>query len=288
MRTAEGEIINWFGTCTEIEDQKRAEFAARQEHKLKGIGVLAGGVAHDFNNLLVAILGGASCAMDALPPYHPAQKMLEGVVRAGERAAELTRKMLSYAGKGNFQVELTNFGQLVCKTCDTIRTSIPHGIHLECHNGCGIPPVVTDSGQLRQVVIELVMNSVEAIEGGSGSITVRSAGVEIDEEAVRRSEFGPAAIPAGGYVILEVRDSGCGMDEEIQSRIFDPFFSTKFLGRGLGLAAVYGFARSHGGGVQVESSPGQGTTFRVLLPAVRKATSTRIPIEPVCQDHPPA
>lgn len=274
MRTPAGEIANWFGTGTEIEDQKRAEMAARQEHKLKGIGVLAGGVAHDFNNLLVGILGGASCAMETLPPYHPAQEMLQGVIRAGERAAELTRKMLSYAGKGNFQIELTNFGQLVCNTCDTIRPSIPDTIRLECHGECGTPPVVADSQQLRQVVMELVMNAVEAIEGGRGSIAVRSAGVEIDEEAVRKSEFGPAAIPAGRYVTLEVRDTGCGMDEETQGRIFDPFFTTKFLGRGLGLAAVYGFARSHGGGVQVESTLGHGSTFRVLLPAAapKKAT----------------
>ncbi|SPF45641.1 Multi-sensor signal transduction histidine kinase [Candidatus Sulfopaludibacter sp. SbA4] len=274
VRTAAGEITNWFGTSTEIEDQKRAEIVARQEHKLEGIGVLAGGVAHDFNNLLVGILGGASCAMETLPPSHPAQKMLQGVMRAGERAAELTRKMLSYAGKGNFQIELTNLGELVCSTCDTIRNSIPNTIRLECHSGCAIPPVVTDPGQLRQVVVELVMNAVEAIDGGSGGISVRSAGVEIDEEAVRRSEFGPAAIPAGQYVTLEVRDTGCGMDEETQARIFDPFFTTRFLGRGLGLAAVYGFARSHGGGVQVESSPGRGTMFRVLLPAAAGAATS--------------
>ena len=134
---------------------------------------------------------------------------------------------------------------------------------------------MTDPGQLRQVVVELVMNAVEAIGEGSGGISVRSTGVEIDEEAVRRSEFGPAAIPAGQYVTLEVRDTGCGMDEETQARIFDPFFTTRFLGRGLGLAAVHGFVRSHGGGVQVESSPGRGTMFRVLLPAAAGAATRR-------------
>jgi signal transduction histidine kinase len=127
---------------------------------------------------------------------------------------------------------------------------------------------VTDTGQLRQVVMDLVMNAVEAIpQGEVGSISVSTAVVDIDEESVRKSEFGPVAIPAGKYVTLEVRDTGCGMDEETQNKIFDPFFTTKFLGRGLGLAAVYGFVRSNGGGVQVESTPGKGTTFRVLLPA---------------------
>ena len=269
VRSDAGLVTNWFGTSTEIEDQKRAEMTARQEHKLQGIGVLASGIAHDFNNLLVAILGGASCAMDTLSPAHPAQKMLSDVVRAGERAAELTRKILSYAGKGNFQTELTNLGQLVCNTCDSIRNSIPRSIRIDCQSGYAIPSVVTDSSQLRQVVVDLVMNAVEAIpEGEPGSISVRTECLDVDAESLRDSQFRPAEIRAGRYVALEVRDTGCGMDIETQNKIFDPFFSTKFLGRGLGLAAVYGFARSNGGGVLVESSPGRGTTFRVLIPAV--------------------
>ena len=268
MRTEDGEIANWFGTSTEIEDQKRAEAVAREQQKREVVAVLATGIAHDFNNLLVAILGGASCAMECLPPYHPAQKMLEGVTSAAERAAELTRKMLSCAGKGSFPVELANFGQLVCNTCDSVRPAIPHRIRLECRPGRDIPPVVMDAGQLREVVVDLVMNAVESIpEGSPGTISVYTSTVEIDGAQSGGKEFRPEAIPSGQYIALEVRDTGCGMDEEIRNKIFEPFFSTKFLGRGLGLASVYGFVLSHSGGVQVESAPGKGTTFRLLLPA---------------------
>jgi signal transduction histidine kinase len=125
-----------------------------------------------------------------------------------------------------------------------------------------------DAGQLREVVVDLVMNAVESIpEGSPGTISVYTSTVEIDGAQSGGKEFRPEAIPSGQYIALEVRDTGCGMDEEIRNKIFEPFFSTKFLGRGLGLASVYGFVLSHSGGVQVESAPGKGTTFRLLLPA---------------------
>jgi two-component system cell cycle sensor histidine kinase/response regulator CckA len=268
MRNSDGRIMNWFGTCTEIEDQKQAEKAVQQRQKLEGIGALAAGVAHDFNNLLMCILGGTSCAMERLPKSHPAQDLLQDVVEASERAAELTRKMLAYAGKGSFCLELLDIGALAREICDILRPSIPPAIRLEYHHGPDLAPVETDRTQMRQVVIDLVKNAVEAIgEGVQGKVSVRTAMVEIDKKSVRKIDFGPTPVPAGRYATLEVRDTGCGMDEETRSRIFDPFFTTKFMGRGLGLAAVDGFVRSHKGGVQVESSPGMGTRFRLLLPA---------------------
>lgn len=268
LRTGTGEVTNWLGTCTEIEDQKRAENATLEEQKLKGIGRLAGGVAHDFNNLLVCVLGGASCAMQSLPAAHPAQEMLRQVLLAGERLAELTRRMLAYAGKGYFRVEPTNVDQLVRDACESVRASIPETVRLEIRSSPAVPPVKTDSTHMRQAIVDLVLNAVEAIgEGSSGRISVHTAVVDIGEESIRTSGFGPAAI-TGKYVALEVRDTGCGMDEETRNKIFDPFFTTKFMGRGLGLAAVHGFVRSTGGGVQVDSTPGEGSRFRVLLPIV--------------------
>ena len=268
VRTQEGEIANWFGTCTEIEDQKRDGRAVLQKQKLEGMGTLAGGVAHDFNNLLTGILLGTSCAMESLPAAHPAQEMLTVVVQASERAAELTRRMLACAGRGNSSVELTDINQLMRGACEAIRASIPNTILLEYNGAEDVLNVETDSTQMRLVIVDLVMNAVEAIgEGVAGRIFLRTELVEIDEESIRNSEFQPVAIPAGKYAALEVQDTGCGMDEETQSRIFDPFFTTKFVGRGLGLAVVHGFARSHGGGVQVDSAPGKGTRLRVLLPA---------------------
>ncbi|HXB74112.1 MAG TPA: response regulator [Candidatus Acidoferrales bacterium] len=267
MRSGD-EPTTWFGTCTDIEDQKQAERELLQKQKQEGIGTLAGGVAHDFNNLLVIIMGGASYAQESLPVDHPVQPMLSGVVLASQRAAELTRKMLTYAGKGAFYLKLTDLDWLVRDTCAALRTSIPKTIRLELQSQRALPPVHTDAEQLRQVVVDLVMNAVEAIaEGSPGTISVNTSSLEISQEAARQTEFAAAGIAPGRYVALEVRDTGCGMDEDTQKKAFDPFFSTKFTGRGLGLAAVYGFVRSSGGGVQVDSARGHGARFRILLPA---------------------
>jgi PAS domain S-box-containing protein len=260
--TPSAEVANWFGTCTEIENQKQAETLNLQKEKLHSIGRLAAGVAHDFNNLLVAILGGASFAMESLPPSHPSQSMLQGVVQAAERAAELTGKLLAYAGKGNMYIELTDLNKLVRDTCDFLGASIPKPVRLYVQPGRDLPPVTTDSRQLRQAIVDLVLNAVEAIpEGAEGTILVRTGTEWMDEGS-------PGAVAAGQYVVLEVRDTGCGMNDETRKKIFDPFFSTKFTGRGLGLAAVHGFVRSNGGDVQVDSGLGRGACFRILLPAV--------------------
>lgn len=255
------EGTNWFGTCTEIENQKQAETVKLQKEKLQSIGHLAAGIAHDFNNLLVVILGGASYATEILPASHQAQHILRDVVHAGERAAELTRKMLAYAGKANLFVEPVDLNQLVSETCESLRTSVPKEVDFTVCPRPDLPPVTTDSRQMRQVVIDLVRNAWEAIgEGTSGTISVCTSLVELGEGAM-------SDISAGRYLELEVLDSGCGMSAETQKNIFDPFFTTKFTGRGLGLAAVQGFVRSNGGGIQVDSAPGRGTRFRVFLPA---------------------
>jgi len=260
FRGAGQKIVNWFGTCTEIENQKRAETVNLQKEKLQSIGRLAAGIAHDFNNLLVVILGGASFAMETVPPSHPAQKMLQGVVLASERAAKLTRKMLAYAGEGYLSFDPADLNELVRDACDSLRGSIPDTIRTNFQLGRDLPPVITDSQQMRQAIADLLMNAVEAIHEDAGTITLRTELAQVSEGCV-------AALAAGQYVVLEVRDTGCGMNEETQQKIFDPFFSTKFTGRGLGLAAVQGFVRSHGGGMQVDSSPGKGARFRMFLPA---------------------
>jgi signal transduction histidine kinase len=199
--------------------------------------------------------------------------MLQDVTRAGERLAELTRSMLAYAGKATFHVESINVDEVIQDACDSIRPSIPESIRLEIRSGTEVPAAKTDLTHMRQAIVDIVLNAVEAIgEGSSGRISVRTAMVEVDEESIRARGFGPAAEP-GKYVSLEVQDTGCGMDEETRNKIFDPFFTTKFLGRGLGLAAVQGFVRSTGGGLQVDSKPGRGTAFRVLLPAAAERVS---------------
>lgn len=261
-----GEILSWFGTCIDIEEQKKSEDQALQRQKLESIGRLAGGIAHDFNNLLVAILGGASLAMDTLPANHSAQGLLREILHAGDRAAQLTRQMLAYAGKSNFFLEVIDIGQLVTDTCDLLRRSLPPHVRLEIQSRGNVPMVQTDQEQMRQVITDLVMNAFEAVGTNGGTVTVRTEPVEISAECQDYTRFQPPVVP-GQYVALEVSDTGCGMDEEIRKKIFDPFFTTKSTGRGLGLAAVQGFVHSNRGAILIESAPGRGTKFRLLLPA---------------------
>jgi PAS domain S-box-containing protein len=272
MKNLAGEVTNWFGTSTEVESQKQAEKAAHQKEKLETLGLLAGGIAHDFNNLLVSIVGGASFVMETLPMSDPASRSAAGIlkdmIRAGERAADLTRKMLAYSGHGNFIVEPIDMDGLARQTCEFLSSSLPMSIHLRFEGGSQLPPVRTDAEQLRQVIVELVTNAVEAIgENASGAIRVYTRFAKIDEELARQEHLETAVAAGTKFVSLEVQDTGCGMDQETQAKIFDPFFSTKFTGRGLGLSAVYGFVRSNGGAVRVRSGPGEGAVFQVVLPA---------------------
>jgi PAS domain S-box-containing protein len=276
LRMGPRDSTQWFGTCTDIESQKQAERASVQKQKLESLGLLAGGVAHDFNNFLMVILGGASLAMESLPATHPAQRMLCDVVRASEQAARLTGRMLAYAGKGRFEVALTDIDVLVREALEKMRDSIPDTIRLEFHGGGELPRIETDAGQALQVIEDLLTNAAEAIgEGAAGTISISTQATDIEQEFTWQSEFGPVEVAAGRYVALEVRDTGCGMDEETRKKIFDPFFTTKFTGRGLGLAAVRGFVRSNGGDIQLASAPGQGSRFRVLLPAASQKGSSR-------------
>ncbi|HVW83064.1 MAG TPA: response regulator, partial [Bryobacteraceae bacterium] len=240
----------WLATCTDIEDQKRAEQAMAQRQKWDSIGLLAGGIAHDFNNLLVGILGGASYVSDVLPATHSTQPILRNIVSSGERAAHLTRQLLAYAGKGAFFIQQVDLSASVEQTCDLVRPSIPNNVQLNIQTAADLPRIETDSGQVQQVVMNLVLNAVEAIpQNQTGVVFVRT--------------FAETGTERSGAVVLEVRDTGRGMDPETQSRIFDPFFTTKFTGRGLGLAAVQGILRSSGASINVTSSPGKGSTFRV-------------------------
>jgi signal transduction histidine kinase len=242
-----------------------------ESQKLESTRLLAGGVAHTFNNILTGIMVGAGLAKDSMPGSHPAQPILQGVVRDGHRAAEVTYKMLAYAGTTGLRAEPTHIGELVLDTCENARRAIPTTISLECLAEPDLPLVATDPAQMRQVVADLITNSVEAIGPAAvGTISVRAALTELDDKTLRLNECATAGIAAGKFVAIDVRDNGCGMDEEIRRKVFDPFFSTKFTGRGLGLAAAHGFVRSNGGFVQVESSPGKGTWFRVLLPPASK------------------
>jgi PAS domain S-box-containing protein len=260
-------VAEWLGTSTDVDDQKRHQLAVYHKNKLESLGILAGGLAHDFNNLLVGVLSGASYAASVLPADHPLQKILDGMVRAGEKAANLTRQMLEYAGKGQLLIEQIEVGELVRKTCDSIRTSVPSHVRFILQADPNLPPVDADSSQMEQVLMNLILNAAESIdEATGGSVTVKTHVTQLDAHAIRHAELVIGRLIPGPYVVLEVQDSGSGMDDATKARAFDPFFTTRFTGRGLGLSAVEGILRIQNGALQLESSLGRGSTFRVYLP----------------------
>jgi two-component system, cell cycle sensor histidine kinase and response regulator CckA len=278
----DGKLTSVLSQVMDVTARKRSEEKLRQAQKLESIGLLAGGVAHDFNNLLVGVIGNASLAKDILPPDHPAADLLGAVLSTGEQAAHLTRQMLAYSGKGKFVVEPLNLSALIPEMSGLVRPSIPKKIVLQVELDHDLPPVEADRGQMQQVFMNLVLNAAEAIGSHEGLIMVRTGVQEVDERYTRRNPD-VAALPPGRYVYLEVRDNGCGMDEATKARIFDPFFSTKFTGRGLGLAAVSGIIRGHRAAIMVSSAPGKGSSFTVLFPAAVRAAA-----EPAAQARIPA
>jgi PAS domain S-box-containing protein len=247
------------------EERERLEAQVQHAQKLESLGILAGGIAHDFNNLLTGILGYADLTLMRLPSDSPVRGGLEEIKGAAERAAELSRQMLAYSGKGSFVIEPINVNDVVTEMGNLLEVTLSKGARLEYDLASGLPLVVADTTQVRQVIMNLITNAAEALCDEGGVITVTS-GIEECTRSFLSECYIDEQLPEGEYVYLAISDTGCGMDPETQSKIFDPFFTTKFTGRGLGLAATLGIVRGHKGTIQVESEPGRGTTFRVLLP----------------------
>ena len=260
--------------CIDITERKKIEAQLREAQKLESLGVLAGGVAHDFNNLLVGILGNASLALDNTPSSNPNRTLLQDIVNAGQRAADLTRQLLAYAGKGRFVVEPLDVSALIKDIAALIQTSIPRNVQVHLDVPAGLPNVEADVSQLQQLVMNLIINGGEAIGDQNGMVLVTTGVQQVDEPYLKTLQSGDELTP-GTYVFIEVEDSGCGMDSETVARIFDPFFTTKFMGRGLGLAAALGIVRGHRGTIKVDSQPGKGSTFKIFFPARPQASVIR-------------
>jgi PAS domain S-box-containing protein len=281
----DGKPIATVGVVTDVTDRKRTEDRLREAAKLESLGILAGGIAHDFNNLLTGIVGNASLIREESAPGSEVARWAKSVVDASERAAGLTRQMLAYSGRGHFVIEPVDFSHEVAAITALLKASIPKHVNLFMDLGTNLSLVDADKGQLQQIVMNLVLNAAEAARPDRGSVHVRTFAKTVGkpdspqvdrrltdrlkEDCIREDRLSP-----GEYVALEVRDDGVGMTPEVRERIFEPFFTTKFTGRGLGLAAALGIVRSHKGVIRVESTPGAGTLFTVLLPA-SAATRTK-------------
>ncbi len=278
-RQTEGERVIGLRTAVlDVSEQRRAQEAERalerrmrQSQKLESLGALAGGIAHDFNNLLVGILGSAELLRLDLAPDAPTVAAVERIRNSARAASELTQQMVLYAGRGAPERAAVSLDAVVADVEQVLRLGLPAAVRLEVQVEPALPSVDGDADQLRQMVQHLVTNAVDALGEGGGRITIELDATEpAPAELVR---LGPELdATAERFVRLRVGDDGVGMDASTLDRIYDPFFSTKRAGRGLGLAAVHGIVRGHGGAVDVRSRPGEGTRFTVVLPARRSTT----------------
>lgn len=258
------------------EERQRIEAQMQHAQKLESLGVLAGGIAHDFNNLLAGIMGYANLAEEELPEGSPARDYLHQIGISTLRAAELTRQMLAYSGKGHFVIGPCNLSEIASEMVQLLKASITKKAVIEFDFDHDLPLIEGDGTQIRQVIMNLITNASDALEDQSGTIRLSTRRVRLDDHE-SAGGYLPDPIHAGEYACIEVSDTGVGMDQETLSKIFDPFFTTKFTGRGLGLAAVLGIVRGHGGAIRVESAPGAGATFRVYFPAAAPSMTAAAP-----------
>ena len=272
FRDASGQVAGLVGISRDVTEFKRMA-EERQEFdrhlsdaaRLESLGVLAGGIAHDFNNLLTGVLGNASMLRITVPPETENLEAIVGIETAAEKAADLCRQMLAYAGKGRFTIRQFNLNALIRETTTLLRHSVSKKAELTFHLDETPLEVEGDESQLGQIVMNLVINASEALAEESGKITITTGTQQASRKYLTEPYLSPD-LPEGAYAFIEVSDTGVGMSEEMKTHIFEPFFTTKFAGRGLGLAAALGIVRSHKGALKVTSSPGLGSVFRLLLP----------------------
>jgi len=259
-----GEIYGICGIARDITEHKVLERQLILAQKMEAIGTLAGGIAHDFNNLLTAIFGHIQLAMASMNPQVPGYKNLIEVEKAAERAAKLTRQLLAFGRRQILEPRLRDINEVVGEVVKILERVIGEHIRLKVRCSPDIPPVRVDPGQIEQVLMNLAVNARDAMPKG-GELLIGTEQVSLDQAFSRTH---PGTLP-GEYVLISIKDSGIGMDEETLGHIFEPFFTTKESGKGtgLGLSMVYGIVQQHGGCIEVSSHPGRGSEFRIYLPA---------------------
>lgn len=268
LRDERGAISHFVAVKRDISHELELENQLVQSRKMEAVGRLAGGIAHDFNNILQVITGNVAMASLDAPAGHPVHASLDEISRAGERAVNLVQQLLAFSRREELRLRPVEIGALVNDTARMLRRLIGEDIALEVRSAPGALPVMADPGRIEQVLLNLCVNARDALPEG-GRITIGSELMELDAVYCQNR---PDARP-GRYVVVAVTDDGCGIPKEIQHRIFEPFFSTKEVGRGtgLGLATVYAIVRQHGGFITLYSEIGLGTTFRFYLPAAEAA-----------------
>ncbi len=259
------------GARTE-EEQGQLDAQLLHVQKMESLGMLAGGVAHDFNNLLMVVSGNVELALMELPEDSPAKHCLDQICTVSKKAGGLCRELLAFAGKTRLADIPLNVSELASKTAQSFETPTSPKVRISYELPQGLPLIKGDPSLLSQVLLNLLTNASEAIDGTTGDIALRTSTKECSETFLSRNLSGHTP-PEGTYVCIRISDTGSGMDEVTLSRIFDPFFTTKTKGRGLGLSTTVGIVRSHGGALLVDSTPGTGTVFQVLLPVACNTAS---------------
>ncbi|WP_224984610.1 hybrid sensor histidine kinase/response regulator [Geomonas agri] len=274
-----GEITACVHVARDVTERKKAEEyrLALEQHlqqtqRLESLGVLSGGIAHDFNNILTIILG--HCAMARMASPFEVHKHLEQIEQAGNRAADLCRQMLNYAGKSPLVQTEIDLNAQVREVVSMLQPAFKKKVSFKYLMEPDLSLIKGDQGQVQQIIMNLVVNAVEAIGDHKGTVGISLAGHTVTADDGSCDAFGNAIAP-GSYVCLEVSDDGCGMSEETRQRVFDPFFSTKFTGRGLGMSATMGIIRSHNGALQLASALGEGSTFTIFFPTCPASSSHR-------------
>lgn len=285
LHDADGQATHMLCISSDITLQKQADAERRlqerqlqETRRLESLAVLASGLAHDFNNLLMSILGHAELALFETASDTAVHDNLHTILRNVHSAAQLTQKMLTFAEQGDFALQALDLNQLLRNSSDLAAATVGRRCMLQYNLATDLAPIIADDSQIRQLLLNLLANAAEASPSGS-IVTVTTTSDQLTAERLRRVRFGSYATP-GSYIRLEIRDTGAGMDNATRERAFEPFFSTRFIGRGLGLAAVQGIVRSHQGAMDLTSLPGYGTTVEVWLPVMATAVTDAAPPPP--------
>jgi two-component system, cell cycle sensor histidine kinase and response regulator CckA len=255
--------VGHIGTISDTTDLKRSHEQLLAAQKLESLGVLAAGIAHDFNNMLGAIFADADLALAEISSDNPVSANVSRIKTVAVRASEIVKLLLIYAGGTDVSMEEVDLSAIVEDMIQLLRGSISKNAVLQTDLSKNLPALQANASQIRQVVFNLIMNASEALEGRAGTIDISTSQIYLSQTTAWNCGLD---LRPGDYVRLLVKDTGCGIVEESRSKIFDPFYTTKFLGRGLGLAVVQGILRSHHGSISLVSSPGTGSTFEIFLP----------------------